>query len=453
MSADLVYLVAGLCLILAVLLPAVLRGAPVTTPMLLIGTGMLIGLTPLPEDLPIGHQDNRALIEHATELTVIVALMGVGLAIDRPLDLRRLSSWRTWSPAWRLLGIAMPLSIASVALLGWTLGAAPAAALLLGAVLAPTDPVLASDVQVGGPTVADDEEDVESETEDDEVRFALTSEAGLNDGLAFPFVYAAILLATEGAVSEWGARWFAWELLGKTAIGIAAGMLVGHLLARVAFRAGNPALRVAERGEPLLAVAALLTAYGVGEVAQGYGFLAVFACAMTFRAAERRHSYHRDMHQVVERLERLLTLFVLLALGIALTRGLLEDLDWRSVVVAVAVVGLIRPAAAWVALAARAPTEGTGTLTRRERFATAFFGVRGVGSLYYLAYAGADVADFRDGWLWSTVGLTIVVSVVVHGATAGPVMSRLECRRQQWASQGAGQGSAGESQAADATAG
>ena len=127
MSADLVYLVAGLCLILAVLLPAVLRGAPVTTPMLLIGTGMLIGLTPLPEDLPIGHQDNRALIEHATELTVIVALMGVGLAIDRPLDLRRLSSWRTWSPAWRLLGIAMPLSIASVALLGWTLGAAPAA--------------------------------------------------------------------------------------------------------------------------------------------------------------------------------------------------------------------------------------------------------------------------------------------------------------------------------------
>ena len=100
--------------------------------------------------------------------------------------------------------------------------------------------------------------------------------------------------------------------------------------------------------------------------------------------------------------------------------------------VAVAVVGLIRPATAWVALAVRAPSEGAGTLTRRERFATAFFGVRGVGSLYYLAYAGADVADFRDGWLWSTVGLTIVLSVVVHGATAGPVMSRLECRRRQW---------------------
>ena len=103
--------------------------------------------------------------------------------------------------------------------------------------------------------------------------------------------------------------------------------------------------------------------------------------------------------------------------------------------VAVAVVGLIRPAAAWVALAVRAPTDGPGTLTRRERVATAFFGVRGVGSLYYLAYAGADVADFRSGWLWSTVGLTIVLSVVVHGATAGPVMSRLECRRAQWAQQ------------------
>ena len=428
MAADLVYLVAGLSLILAVVLPAVLKRAPLTSPMLLIGLGMLLGLTPLPDGLPLDPQENRAAIEHVTELTVIVALMGVGLALDRPLSFRSWASWRAWSPTWRLLGVAMPLSIAAVALLGWALGAAPAVALLLGAVLAPTDPVLASDVQVGGPSVTEDEEDTAAETESDEVRFALTSEAGLNDGLAFPFVYAAILLA-GGSALDWGARWVAWELLGKVVIGVGVGVAVGAVLARIAFRSDNPALRVADRGEPLFALAALVTAYGIGEVAQGYGFLSVFACAMTVRAAERRHSYHRDMHEVVDRLERLLTLFVLLVLGIALTRGLLEALDWRGVAVGVLLVAVLRPAAAWLALSVRPAQEDPGRLLPGERVAAAFFGVRGVGSIYYLAYAGGEVEAFQDDWLWSTVGFTIVLSVVVHGALAGPVMTRLECRR------------------------
>ena len=148
--------------------------------------------------------------------------MGVGLALDRPLRWRSRESWRAWSPAWRLLGIAMPLTIGAVALLAWgPLGVAAPAALLLGAALAPTDPVLASDVQVEGPTL---EGDVEEIDEDDEVRFALTSEAGLNDGLAFPFVYAAIFLATLGPVSQWGAGWVAWELVGKVVVGVAVGV-------------------------------------------------------------------------------------------------------------------------------------------------------------------------------------------------------------------------------------
>ena len=99
--------------------------------------------------------------------------MGVGLAIDRPLELRNRASWRRWNPTWRLLGITMPLCIAGVALLGWGAGLAPAAALLLGAVLAPTDPVLASDVQVAGPQTGDHEVD-----EADELRFTLTSRRG-----------------------------------------------------------------------------------------------------------------------------------------------------------------------------------------------------------------------------------------------------------------------------------
>jgi NhaP-type Na+/H+ or K+/H+ antiporter len=272
MTADLTFLVAGLALLLAVVLPELVSRWALSAPIVLVAVGMVIGFTPLPDGMPLDPQENRAVIEHVTELTVIVALMGVGLALDRPLRLRDRSTWAAWSPTWRLLAVAMPLCIASVALLGWALGLAPAAALLLGAVLAPTDPVLASDVQVAGPTTGD--EDAE---EDDDVRFSLTSEAGLNDGLAFPFVMAAVLLATEGSVSGWAFEWLAWYAVGKVVVGVLVGVGVGWALARVAFRSRRDALRVAERGESLLAIAALVTAYGLGELAGGYGFLSVFA--------------------------------------------------------------------------------------------------------------------------------------------------------------------------------
>jgi len=418
-TADLVYVVAGASLLLAIVLPAILDRWAVSAPMVLVAVGIVIGLTPLPDGLPLDPQENRAAIEHVTELAVLVALMGVGLAIDRPLELRNRASWRRWSPTWRLLGITMPLCIAGVALLGWGAGLAPAAALLLGAVLAPTDPVLASDVQVAGPQTGDHEVD-----EADELRFTLTSEAGLNDGLAFPFVYAAILLATEGAVRHWALEWVFFYLIGKVALGVLAGLLVGRVLAYVAFRSASPSLRVAERGESLLALAALITAYGVGEVVHGYGFLAVFVCAMTFRSAERDHDYHAAMHEVAERLERLLTLFVLLVLGIALTRGLLASLDWRGVAIGLALIFLVRPAAGVLGLAPLGSR--SSPLTGPQRWAAAFFGVRGVGSIYYLAYAAGEVEAFGADWLWSTVGFTIVASVLVHGALASPVMRRVD---------------------------
>ena len=430
MTADLVYLVAGGSLLLAVVLPQLLRHWAVSAPMVLVAVGMLIGLTPLPDGMPLDPQENRATIEHVTELTVLIALMGVGLALDRPLSLLRRASWGGWSPTWRLLAVSMPLSIGAVALLGWKVGGlAPALALLLGAVLAPTDPVLASDVQVAGPRTEDDEHEVEG---DDDVRFSLTSEAGLNDGLAFPFVYAAILLATEGSVGHWGLEWIGWYLIGKIVVGVLVGLGVGWVLAKIAFRSRrrSDAPSVAERGESLLVLAALVSAYGAGEVAGGYGFLSVFVCAMTLRSAERGHEYHRAMHEVVERLERLFTLFVLLVLGIALTRGLLATLDWRGVLVGVLLVAVIRPVAGFVALApwARGPDE-VGGMTTPEKWAVSFFGVRGVGSLFYLAYAAGESSDLGGDWLWSTVSFTIVLSVMVHGVLATPVMKRLDRAR------------------------
>jgi len=471
MSIDLIYLIAGVAMFLAAVLPSVLERYAVSAAMVLLVLGMGIGLLPLPEGMRLDPVAIRPQVERVTEFAILVALMGVGLAIDRSFDWRSRASWSSWSPTWRLLAIAMPLSIGAIALLGWGLGVAPAAALLLGAALAPTDPVLASDVQVGGPRVGEDEVSPEDDSEDhsarspahppersedvgdagrdmsrdrgddgggepvdekDDVRFALTSEAGLNDGLAFPFVTAALLLASAGSVASWGLQWLAWDLVGKVVLGVAAGAAVGWVLARIAFRSSSPSLRLAEQGEPLLALAALVMTYGASQLVGGYGFVSVFVCGMTLRAAERNHHYHRSMHEVVQRLERLLTLIILLLLGMSMTKGVLDELDWRGVAIALALVFVVRPAAGWLSLrlAARR-ADLPGGLGRRETLATAFFGVRGVGSLYYLAFAAGEHAFSDERWMWSTVAFTILLSVMVHGTFATPVMRHLERRRER----------------------
>ncbi|MCW2756804.1 MAG: nhaP2 2 [Nocardioidaceae bacterium] len=436
MDADRYYLLAGVSLLLAVFLPAALHRFAVSPALVLLGVGVALGFTPVADGLTVDVVRDRSVVEHVTELTVLTALMGVGLAIDRPLDLLKPSSWRHWSPTWRLLAVAMPLSVVAVAALAWgLLGLGLASALLLGAALSPTDPVLASDVQVDGPGSSIDDDvpydapyadDPTTVTESGEVRFALTSEAGLNDGLAFPFVQAALLVAAGGSLVSGTLEWVGWYLVGKVVLGVLVGVLVGRLLGVVAFRARREPLRLAERGEPLLALAALLTSYGVAQLVHGYGFLAVFACAMALRSAERGHEYQRAMHDVVQRLERLFTLFVLLLLGIAFSGGLLVALDWRGVLVGVALVLVIRPATALLALTVRPRRDPlAGGLNVRGRFVVAFFGVRGVGSLFYLAYATGH-ADFADAaWVWSTVAFTIAFSVLVHGIASTPLMRRL----------------------------
>lgn len=402
-SADVVYVVGGIGLLAAVIVPRLVAGRSVSTAMAFVGVGLLVGVlpVPLPDVDPIG---DRETAERLAEITVIVALMGVGLAIDRRFG------WRSWSTTWRLMAIGMPLAIAVMALLGWGIaGLGVAGALLLAAVLAPTDPVLASDVQVEGP----------NEGGEDEVRFGLTSEAGLNDGLAFPFVYLAIFAATVPAFGDWGLRWFAWELVAKVVIGLVVGFGVGWVVARTGFRARSPEWRFAEAGEAIVAVAAILLSYGVAEALQGYGFLAVFAAALAIRSYERNHEYHSTLHSFTEQIERMLTAVLLLLFGVACAQGLLADLTWGGALAGVLFVLVVRPLTAWLALLGG---RGTG----QQRGAVAFFGVRGIGSFYYLAYASgeADFAGLND--IWSIVAFTVLLSVVVHGVTATPVMRRID---------------------------
>lgn len=407
-SADVLYVVGGIGLLAAAVLPRLIRGRAVSAAIAFTAVGLLVGLLPLPlPDLdPIRSGE---VTERLTEVAVIVAIMGVGLSLDRP------PSWRGWATTWRLLGIAMPLSIAAVALLGWGLmGLVPASALLLAAVLAPTDPVLAGDVQAGGPNTG----------EEDEVRLGLTSEAGLNDGLAFPFVYLALFVSASAGIAEWGVRWVAWELVGKALIGLLVGAATGWLIARLAFRAPRPTWRFAEAGEAVVALGVVLLAYGVAEALQGYGFLAVFAAAVVIRAHERDHEYHEVLHSFIGQVEQILTMILLLLFGIACARGLLDELTWTGVLTGVLLVLVVRPLAGWLSLL------GTPH-PPLERFALSFFGVRGIGSFYYLAYATTEGSFSEASELWATVGFTVLLSVVVHGVTATPVMARLDREEQE----------------------
>ena len=402
---ELVLLVLGLAAFGVVVLPHVLSRQPLSYPLIFVAGGAILFSLPLglTQPDPIEFADAT---ETLTEIGVITALMGAGLAINR------VPGWRTWGSTVRLLAITMPLTIAAVAGVGWwAIGLTPAAAILLGAVLAPTDPVLASDVQVPAP---DRDED-----QDDEVRFALTSEAGLNDGLAFPFTNLAILIAISGvSPSGWLAEFLLVELLYKLAVGLLAGLVVGRLLGWAIFARRSPLPQIRDG---MIALAATLFSYAGAEMVGGYGFLAVFIAAIVIRNQERKHSYLEVMHQFSDQIERLLSALVLILFGGALASGILGYLDWRSALVAVVIVVVVRPLAGIAGLA-------RSSMPGRERAAIAFFGIRGVGSFYYLAHASNQVDFLQIEQVWAITALVVLISVVVHGVTATPAMAYLDRR-------------------------
>lgn len=388
------------------------EGRPVPFPAIAVAAGAAFFAWPASPLAPDIASDTE-LVLRMTEVTVIVSLFGVGLKIDRAVN------WRTWATPVRLLVICMPLSIAAVALLGhFGLGLPVASAVLLGAVLAPTDPVLASDVQVGEPL--DGIDGSPAEEREDEIRFGLTAEAGLNDAFAFPFTYLALDLASRGtAPSAWLGDWLLIDVGRRLVVGAVVGIVVGRVLAAVLLRLSIET----ERDRALTglgALAATFSLYGIGEVLGGYGFLSVFIGALALRRHESDHESHRALHVVSEQAEQLTLVVVLFGLGGALVSGVLAPLGLREAALVAAVVFAIRPLLGWTSLLGSARVEG------RPRAIVAAFGVRGVGSIFYLAYALAERPVPGSEVIAAIVATTIVVSILVHGVAAPLVLPPVE---------------------------
>ena len=326
--------------------------------------------------------------------------MGTGIKIDRKFSLQR------WDFPLKLVVITMLLCIAAATFLGYyLLGLGLASAALLGAVLAPTDPVLAADVQVGPPN-----DDGKSET-----KFALTSEAGLNDGIAFPFTWLSITLGFMLAGKQVSFfEWFVFDVIYRIVAGLFIGFLCGKGLGLLLFTVSKKHNTLKTR-DGLVAVAATLLVYSLTELIQGYGFIAVFICAITLRHFEKEHHYHDQLHSFTDQVERLLVCLLLVAFGGTFAMGILEPLTWQMILFSAVFILVIRPVFGWLALSKT-------KMKNKERLAIGFFGIRGMGSIFYLAFAFTKFEFSFKNELWSIVSITILFSILLHGFTAGKIM-------------------------------
>ncbi|MBE7177107.1 MAG: cation:proton antiporter [Mucilaginibacter polytrichastri] len=359
----------------------------------------------LDEPRPLVQND---FVLHLTEIVIIISIMGIGLKIDRPFSLRN------WQLPIRLIIITMLVSIAAIAAVAYYfLHLDLAQSLMLGAVLAPTDPVLASDVQVGPP----------NEGKYDPVRFALTAEAGMNDGSAFPFVRMALAmwLAQSGG-GPWFSHWFFYDVLYRIAAAIVIGYILGRIINYFFFLLPEKQNIADDVQEGFVALSATFVIYAVTEMVHGYGFMAVFVAAITLRHKAREHEYFTKLHRFTDQIERMLLAIVLLLLGGSVVNGILDPLDWKLIAAAFVVILFIRPIAGYVGtIGVRMQKHKLNGL---HRFAISFFGIKGVGSIYYLTFV-LHATTFPDpDMIWAFVVFVILVSIMIHGLTASRIIGK-----------------------------
>ncbi|MEH2254397.1 cation:proton antiporter [Nostoc sp.] len=353
---------------------------------------------------------NAELLEKITELVVIISVFSCGLRIIRPLKLG------VWDITVRLIVFLMPISIFALAVVGKLfLGMNWGEAILLGAILAPTDPVLASEVQL-------------TDTNDqDELRFGLTSEGGLNDALAFPFVYFGIHALENDNWGSWFKQWIAVDLIWAIAVGIIMGIVVAKSIVWIEQRI-QKRRATDELMEDFVAISTILLTYSLTEMVNGYGFLAVFVAGLVVQRSYRNPEKPLAQLEFVEQIEKLLEVGTILLLGSILILKPMLNYAGQSFIVIILLFLIIRPVGVWISTIGKRPLEShRRTIHPVTRLLFGWFGIRGVGSLYYLAYAfghglKGEIAE-KIAWITYT---TIIASVIIHGISSTPLMKWYE---------------------------
>lgn len=339
-------------------------------------------------------------LQRLTEFVVLISLFSCGLKMNRRFKLK------AWKSTLQLIGFVMPISIFAAASVGhWLLGLNWGASVLLGAILAPTDPVLASEVQLSNPT------------DRDELRFGLTSEGGLNDALAFPFVYFGLRWINDSNWQNWIQEWVLVDLFWAIAAGFAVGIFVPKGIVWVDKRLQR--IRSADSlMEDFVALGIVFVTYSIAEVINGYGFLAVFIAGIMTQRSYHDPEKRLSQLEFMERIEKLFEVGTILLLGALLLIAPIQRFLIPALIMAGLLLFVIRPLGVWVS------TIGQPTPVR---LLWGWFGIRGVGSIYYLSYAlGEGLKDeLGEQIAWITF-ITIVISVVLHGVTATSLMNWYE---------------------------
>ena len=393
-------LIIGLLLLGVTLGSGWIKRLPLSYALIYLAVGILLGSYGL--NL-VEIRPETQFLERLTEFVVIVSVFGCGLKINRPLK-----PW-AWQSTIRLIGFLMPISILALAAIAhYILGMGWGAAVLLGAILAPTDPVLASEVQL---------DHVEDK---DELRFALTSEGGLNDSLAFPFVYFGIYAFKDDNWNNWLTSWVGIDLVWAIASGIAMGIIVAKTVIWIdrTLQKRRPADNLME---DFVALSIILLTYSLTEVVNGYGFLAVFVAGLV---VQRSYFNQQDKRmaqlEFTEQIEKLLEVTAIVILGTVLLVEPMLKYAGDSLLVAGLLLLIIRPLGLWLSMLG-------GDVPKTTRSLMGWFGIKGLGSIYYLTYALGKGVSGEVGeqitWITYTV---VVLSVIFHGITASPLMAWYE---------------------------
>jgi len=412
-------LVGGLLLVMG-LTHTILKRSPVTSSIIYLAVGIIVG----PTVLNLFHFNplkQSALLEILTETVVLISLFSAGVKMPAPFTFAR------WQKPILLASVSMAITVMLVAAFAYFLLGLPiGACVLLGAILAPTDPVLATDIQT------------RHHGDNDLLRFTLTSEAGMNDGSAFPFIMLGLALLGLHHAGGFGLNWLLIDVLWARVAGVGLAH-IGWKLRRGSYQ--HILL------DDFLGLGLIGVVYGISHIAHVWGFLAVFFAAVALRQTESKliktsqASYEVSLQSTdttldedaeltvsegsllfKEHLERLSEVLLILLIGGSL---FINSWSWKAVSIALFLFIIARPISVLLGLI------GTPA-SWRVRGMTAWFGVRGIGSLYYLMYAIQQGLSEKLALELTQITLIVVtLSIILHGISVKPLMYHFWRRNKQ----------------------